>query len=161
MQIPAILESLNAIASANPMSSALGAAGFSMGSDTVGGLHQGTDASRDVDRPFGLLNASVIGRTHGSSAYVKLIEYAVELQIIEDEGVGTTAAILEVFHQTWDRLTHQHFSALNPDLAEFVYMDANDDAEIGEADQQDLGKDIILGVTSWTLGLEEKQPTLE
>lgn len=154
MQIPAILESLNAVATVNPMSGVLSAAGF------VGGLHHGVDVSRDIDRPFALLNIRGTGR-RGSSAGGWLVDYEVSLQIVEDEGVATSGALLEIFHRYWNRLRPAHFSALDLDFAEFVMMDPNEPGEIGEAEQQDLGKDIILGVTSWTLRLEEKQPSLE
>ncbi len=149
-QIHNILTALNAVAEENPMASALATAGL------VGGLHQGTDTSRDELRPFGLLTAKRVGGV-GNSSGVSLVEYRVELTIVVDENADVTGNILGVFNRYWNRLLDL------PDLpaeADFVLIHP-EESEEGENEQQQEGKDIMLGVTSWTLKLAEHQIELE
>ena len=149
-QIHHIITALNAVASTNPMAGALATAGF------VGGLHQGTDTQRDALRPFGLLTAERVGGVPNSSG-VSLVEYLVTLQVVVDEDANVAGEILGVFHRYWDRLLD--LPAL-PDEADFVQM-FPEQSEQGEDERQQEGKDIMLGVTSWTLELSESQPALE
>ncbi len=151
-QIHNIVAALDAIATQNPMSAAVKAAGF------AGELHQGTDASRDALRPFGLLTAERVGSVANSSG-VKLVTYRVSLQVIADENVDTLGNIIETFHRYWDRLLALPAPAL-PAEAKFVLI-FPEEGEMGELEQQQEGKDIVSAVTSWTLKLSESQPALE
>lgn len=153
-QIHKILESLDAIASDDPMASALADAGF------VGGLHHGSDASRDEDHPFGLLNATEV-ESQGNSSGVRLVTYRIDLTVVVDESNDVTGNLLALFHRFWDRLSGPDaLPSLDSDLAKFVLIWPAS-AESGEDENQDLGKDILLGITAWTLRLSEHQPSLE
>jgi len=154
-QIHKIIQSLNAIASEDPMASALATAGF------VGGLHHGTDAARDEPKPFGLLNATEIESEPNSSG-ARLVSYRVDLTIVVEESNNLTGQILETFHRYWDRLFGPRaLPSLDENLADFIDMHP-DTSESGEdAEQTTEGKDILLGVTSWALELGEHQPALE
>ncbi len=149
-QIHNIVAALDAVATVNPMADALATAGF------VGGLHQGTDASRDALKPFGLLTAERVGGVANSSG-VELVTYRVSLQVIADENVETLGSIIKTFHRYWDRLLA--LPAL-PAEAKFVLI-FPEEGEMGELEQQQEGKDIVSAVTSWTLKLSESQPALE
>jgi len=158
-QIATIIQSLNEIATeeahGGKMPEALATAGF------VGGLHHGTDASRDEPKPFGLLNATQID-SDGNSSGVRLVEYRVDLTVVVEADNNVLGKILATFHRYWDRLIGLNcLPSLDPDYAKFVWI-FPEAAESGEAAEQTTeGKDILLGVTSWTLALSEHQPALE
>ena len=122
-----------------------------------GNLHQGTDAARDALRPFGLLTAEQVA-SFDTSAGVRRVVYRVTLQVIADERMGTLGDIIETFHLYWDKL--RSLPDLNPDRAKLIQI-YPEECEAGELDQQDLGKDIVSGITSWTLELAEHQLALE
>jgi len=150
MQIAAIVQSLRHAATANPMAAALSAAGL------AGGIHYGTRASRAAERPFALLSVNEVSREFNSSG-VTLVTYEVSIAVYVDQRVNVAANILAAFHAYWDRLAS--LADLVAGEAEFVLIRA-EDTQIGEADETDFGKDVILGVTSWTLRLSEHQPEL-
>ena len=153
-QIHNIVAALDAVATENPMKSAIDSAGF------VGGLHQGTDANRGADRPFGLITAERAGGVENSSG-VSLVEYLVTLQIVVDEDANVTGEILDAFHRYWDRLAGLPLIDDDDDIpANFVLIHP-EGSEQGEDERQQEGRDIMLGVTTWTLKLAEHQPELE
>ena len=122
-----------------------------------GGLHYGARASLDAARPFGTFRIEEIERTYNSSG-VALVTYEVTLTVIVDELVETVGSILSTFHRYWDRLLS--LPALDSALARLVLIYPGS-SDIGEAEEEDLGKDVILGVTSWHIKLSEHQPELE
>ncbi len=147
MQIHAIVQSLKDITSNTPALATL----------LPGNLHHGTDASIDAPRPFGLLNV-VQTESIGNSSGVRLVSYLVTLTVIVDERVTRIGNILDVFSGHWSRITS--LPSLDPDLARFVAI-APTDAELGETEDENLGKDTLLGVTAWELKLSEHSPALE
>lgn len=123
-----------------------------------GGLGHGARMSRDSARPFGLLAVEEIDHVDNSSG-VSLVTYEVTLTVAADEKIETVGPILDTFRRYWDRLTPSHFSF---DNAEFVLIHPNPEpSEIGEDEREDLGADVILGITSWTLRIAESQPAIE
>jgi len=154
-QIAKIIQSLDALATEDPLASALATAGF------VGGLHHGTDASRKEPKPFGLLNATQVD-SEGNSSGVRLVTYRVDLTVVVEADNNVLGKILATFNHYWDRLYGQGaLPSLDPDYAKFVLI-WPEASESGEAEEQTTeGKDILLGVTSWTLKLSEHQPALE
>ena len=152
MQIPPIAIRLKGLAASDPMASALATAGL------VGGIHYGVRASRlNVDRPFCTFSVNEISREKNSSG-VSLVVYEVALTVYVDLLGEIAAAILDVFQTYWSRIVT--LESLDPDVAELVLIYA-EGSEIGEADDEDLGRDVILGVSSWTLQISESEPELE
>ena len=151
MQLHGIVQSLKEIAAANPMAAALGDAGLA--STT---LHYGTRASRIALRPFGLLMVHEVERIKNSSG-VALVAYEVSVQVLVDQRVNVAGDILAVFHRYWDRITS--LPALDAAVARLVLIHPGD-TEIGEAPEEDFGKDVILGTTTWTIKISEHQPEL-
>ena len=151
MQNHHIALSLKEIAAANPMLAAINAVGF------VGGLHYGTDAARGGIRPFGLLSVVEVDRLHNTSG-VDLVTYEVTLTIVAEMLVGKVGAILAAFHAYWDRINTLPQMATDRDRLVMIHSLAN--SEIGEADNRDLGKDVILGTTGWTLQISEHTTAL-
>ncbi len=147
-----IIAALNAVAKTNPMAADLASAGF------VGGLHQGTDAQRDAPKPFGLLTAERVGGVHNGPT--ELVTYTITLQVIVGENVAVTGQILEVFEAYWSQAFLRDNIDLTDTLADFVLIHPGL-GEQGELEQQELGKDIMSGVKTWTLKLQEHQPVLE
>ena len=121
-----------------------------------GGLHYGARASLDAVRPFGTFTVKETGRRYNSSG-VALVTYEIELTVIVNELIETAGNILNMFHRYWDRMVE--LPALDSDLARLVLIHAGE-SELGEAEDEDLGKDVVLGVTSWTIKLSEHQPEL-
>ena len=150
MQISPIAISLKELASADPMAGALAEAGL------VGGLHYGVRASRTAGRPFATFSVDEIDREYNSSG-VTLVTYTIALTVYVSMYGELASAILGVFHRYWDRLAE--LPALDSDLAEFVLI-VPEGTEIGEAEIEDLGKDVMIGVTSWTLRIAEHQPEI-
>ena len=135
------------------MASALSAAGF------TGGLHYGTRASlkADVLRPYATYSVSEIERESNSSG-VALVTYEVELSVVVDQKGSVAGRILNVFQRYWSRLGN--LTALDSDLARLVLVHPGA-SEIGEADERDLGEDVILGNTSLQIRISEHQPEIE
>jgi len=152
-QIHNIAKALNAVASVNPMATALITAGF------VGELYYGTDAQRDALRPFGLLTAERVGGIANSSG-VELVTYRVTLQVIAKENVNDAGNIIGVFSAYWTQKFLRTHLDLTDTLSTFVQIYPGK-SEMGELEQQDMGKDIVSAVMSWTLELSESQPALE
>lgn len=162
MQIHTIIKSLNTIATEEDgsMAAALATAGF------VGKLHHGNRAAASGapgdgggDKPFALINCEEVDSEANSSG-VKLVTYLVTLTVVADQKIETVGPILELYHRYWDRLVG--LPDLDPDLAKFVLIHPTPTpSEIGEAEREDLGQDVLLGVTSWLLKLSEHQPELE
>ena len=150
MQIDNVATSLKQLANANPMAEALAAAGM------VGNLHYGSRASRAVDRAFATFLVNKIGSS-GNSSGVKLVTYEVTLTVYVLEKNETAAAILRTFHLYWDRVVSLPTLATSRDRLVLIFPGSS---EIGEAEDEDLGKDVILGITSWQLKLSEHQPEL-
>ncbi len=115
----------------------------------------GSRANLSARKPFALLDVAEISRVYNSSG-VALITYEVTISVYADEKVETVGAVLATFHRYWDRLLS--LDGLDED-AELVLIFPGD-SEISEATEEDLGKDVIVGVTSWTLKLSENQPEL-
>jgi len=149
MLIDLIAMSLMDIAAANPMSGAIG---------LPGGLHYGARASRDVARPFGIFTVSEIERLSNSSR-VGLVTYRIEVTVVVEELGEVAGAILRNFHLYWDRLTSLGRIA-DPDPRNKLVSVYPGESEIGEADETEFGKDLMLGVTSWTMLISEHQPEL-
>jgi len=122
----------------------------------TGGLHHGARASRTALRPFGLLSVEEVERVSNSSG-VSLVTYEVTLSVYVKELVGTAGSILETFHKYWDRITS--LPALDPDVARLVLIHPGA-SELGEAAEEDLGSDIVLGITTWEIQLSEHNPEL-
>jgi hypothetical protein len=86
---------------------------------------------------------------------VALVTYSVSLTVFVDQVDLVAAALLQVFQQYWGGMAKlpgipsDDFVAISPESS-----------EIGEADEEDLGKDVIIGITSWTLRISEHQPAL-
>jgi hypothetical protein len=49
---------------------------------------------------------------------------------------------------------------LQAETAKFILIHPTGESEIGEADNEELGKDVLLGSTSWLLKLSEHEPEL-
>ena len=147
MQIHEIARSLKEITASTPAISVL----------LVGGLHHGARASLNALRPFGLLGVSETGRIKNSSG-VALVTYTVTLDVVIDEQVGTAGNILEMFHRYWDRITS--LPTLEPAIARLVLIHPAE-SELGEAAEEDLGEDVLIGRTGWIIKLSEHQPELE
>lgn len=150
MQLHGIVQSLKQIASEDPMAAALVTAGLS------GGIHYGTRAQRDASRPFALLMVNEVDREKNSSG-VALATYEVSLQVIVSQRVNVVGNILACFHQFWDRVVS--LPALLSTEAKLVLIHPGG-TEIGEAAEEDMGKDVIIGTTTWTLKISEHQPAL-
>ena len=156
MQIANIAYALKEIAAENPMAAALIDAGLS----DPGGIHYGVRASRTSERPFAMLTVAELGRDEESHGVAE-VEYEVALQVVCDQQVNLAGDILDMFHRYWDRATALSLP-LDPSgepLADFVSIEPGQ-SEIGEADEKTLGRDVILGATSWTLILSEHRPSL-
>lgn len=152
MQIAPIAISLKNLAASDPMASALAEAGL------VGGIHYGVRASRlNVDRPFATFSINEIERNKNSSG-VALVVLELIVTVYVDLLGETAAAIMDVFQTYWSRITE--LESLDPDIAELVLI-YPESAEIEEADDEDLGRDVIVGIASWTLQISESEPELE
>lgn len=122
-------------------------------------LQHGTRISSKMTRPYGLLSVKKVG-SEGNTSGVLLVTYEATLTIYTDNQVKTPGNILEIFHRYWDRITR--LPLLDSVTASFVLIAPNPEpSEIGEEDREDLGNDVLLGITSWTIQLAEKQPVLE
>ena len=143
--------SLKEAAAQNPMALALGSAGL------VGGIHYGARASLDATRPFAIFSVSETEREENSSG-VALVTYLVELTVVVEQRTRVAGQILNTFRRYWGRLAN--LTTLDPDLARLVLVHPEPDTEIGEADDLDLGKDVILGITSLTVRLSEHEPEI-
>jgi len=132
------------------MAEALAAAGM------VGDLHYGARASRAVDRAFATFSVNEIERI-GNSSGAALVTYEVVVTVYVLEKNETAAKILRTFHLYWDRILSLPTLATSRDRLVLIFPGSS---EIGEAEDEDLGKDVILGVTSWTLKVSEHQPEL-
>ncbi len=115
----------------------------------------GTRINLTAEKPFALLDVAEISRVHNSSG-VGLVTYEVTVKVYANELVETVGAVLATFHRWWDRLLS--LDGLDED-AELVLIFPGD-TEINEATEEDLGQDVIVGVTSWTLQVAEHQPEL-
>ncbi len=115
----------------------------------------GTRATLEAPKPFALLDVAEVDRDFNSSG-VSLVTYEVTITVYALELVETVGSVLATFHRYWDRLLS--LDGLAED-AELVLIFPGD-TEIGEATEEDLGQDVIVGVTSWTLKLSEHQPEL-
>ncbi len=144
-----IAHSLKEAANANPMAAALVVAG-----PLTGGLHYGVRASHKAIRPFAVFTVSEIERETNSSG-VALVTYLVELTVVVDQRGRVAGQLMNIFQRYWSRLGN--LTTLNPDLARLVTQPHSTGSEIGEADDLDLGKDVILGNKSWTLKISEHQ----
>ena len=150
-QVAEIARSLMEVASTNPMAGAIAAAGL------AGGAQHGARAALGTLKPFALLTVAETDH-ESNTAGVSLVTYRVGLSIIAEQRVGVTGAILGAFHRYWDRLAL--LPTLDPAYARFVLIHPESDADIGELDQEDLGKDLLLGSTAWSLVLSEHSPAL-
>ena len=121
-----------------------------------GGLHYGARASLGAVRPFATFYVDETERRYNSSG-VSLVTYEVTLTVVVNEKIGTTGQILAMFHRYWDRLVS--LPTLDADLAKLILIHPGS-SELGEAADEDLGKDVILGSTTWTIKLSEHQPEL-
>lgn len=158
MQLHEIAHSLKEIASVNPMATAL----LSVGFNDATGIHYGARASRTAERPFAMIAVVETGREE-MSAGVAEVEYEVTLQVVCAELIELAGAILEMFRRYWDRITSLPTLPLDPSgepMADFVSIHPLPGSEIGESDDPELGRDVILGTTSWTLTLSEHKPSL-
>ncbi len=124
--------------------------------DGAAGLQHGSRASLDANRPFGLLSIEELERVKNTSG-VALVTYSVTLTVYADQRVNVVGNILEMFHRYWDRLVT--LDRLDSDIARLVLIHPGT-SELGEADEEDLGKDIIIGTTDWIFKLSEHQPEL-
>ena len=152
MQLHGIVQSLKTIASQDPMAAALGDAGLASVD-----LHYGTRASRTALRPFALLMVHEVERVKNSSG-VALVAYEVSVQVFVDQRVNVAGDILATFHKYWDRIAS--LPTLDADVARLVLIHSGD-TEIGEAAEEDFGKDVVLGTTTWTIKISEHQPELQ
>jgi len=152
VQIHAIVQSLKQIASEAPMAQALADAGIGPTN-----IHHGTDASIDAPRPFALLTVRQTG-AKGNSSGVKLVTYTAFLQVYGDESVTLIGSILKVFDLHWGRISGMEFLA---DRDKFVPRMHPVDAELGETEDENLGKDTLLGNAAWEFQISEHQPALE
>lgn len=151
-----ILRSLKNIAAVNPMASALGTAGLA---DPTAGIQHGAKASPETVRPFALLNVEKVEEQPNTSGVI-LATYLVTLQVIADRTPGLVGDILVAFHRYWDRIAN--LETLDPGSegrARFIQIYPGE-TDIGEAEQEDRGQDVILGTTTWTVQLSEHQPEL-
>lgn len=121
-----------------------------------GGLHHGIRAALAATPPFGLLEVKEID-TEGNTAGVGLVSYLATLTIAVDQAVGGAGGILAVFNRYWNRVANMN--GLDDDVARFVLIH-REEADIGEAENEELGVDKILAVGSWTIKLSEHQPEL-
>ena len=125
-------------------------------------IHHGTRAPKGAIRPFGLMTIAEVEREE-NTASVALVTYEVTLQVVVNEqigGPGGAGTILRTFHRYWDRLRSLPDGILDPDYARFVLIRPLGETEIGEADEKEFGKDVILGTTSWHILLSEHSPEL-
>ena len=148
-----IARSLKAAATSNPMADALVTAGL------VGGLHYGVRASQKALKPYATYTGSETDREENSSG-VALVTYVADLTIRGKQKQEVAGAIINIFHRYWGRLGN--LTTLNPDLARLVLIHPTGPGgtEIGEAEDLDLGVDVMLGVTSLTIRLSEHQPEI-
>jgi len=160
MQIHSIIKSLIGSHASGGMATSLSAAGF------VGGLHHGLRAAKSAAKPFGLINCEEV-ESVGNSSGVKLVTYIATLDIVADQKIETVGPILQVFHDYWDRLvdlTDLNPNSLDQPPARFILIRPAPDraaSQIGEDDREDLGQDVLLGITAWLIKLSEHQPELE
>jgi len=152
MQLDNIAKSLMEITAENPMAAALIEAGFG------GGLYHGARVPRAAERPFGFFTVAETER-EGNSSGVALVTYEIELTIVVDESVGVTGAILGVFNTYWGRI--MSLPTLADPRDELVIQPISTGCEVGEADEKEFGKDVILGLASWTIRVSEHKPALE
>lgn len=125
-----------------------------------GDLHYGARASRIGPRPFATFTVGRVGTERTNSSGVKIGVYEVVLTVVVDESASLTGRILKLFHRFWDRLTS--LPNLDPAEARLVMiLPGETPSEIGPAEDEDLGRDVILGITSWIVKLREKQVALE
>ncbi len=115
----------------------------------------GSRATLEAPKPFALLDVTEIDREFNSSG-VALVTYEVTITVYARELVETVGSVLATFHRYWDRLLS--LDGLTED-AELVLIFPGD-TEIADATEEDLGQNVIVGVTSWTLKLSEHQPEL-
>lgn len=148
MQIAKIAQSLKEVTADTPAIASL-----------LTSLGHGTRISPSAELPYGLIAIDEIERVFNSSG-VALVTYEATLTVYVKELVETAGNILELFHRYWDRLNS--LDALDSEIAKLVLIEPTPaPTEIGEADREDLGKDVIVGITSWTIVLSEHQPELE
>jgi len=150
MQIAPIAISLKELAASDPMAAALGTAGL------AGGLHYGVRATYTAVRPFATFSVVETDREENSSG-TDLVTYDVTVTVVVEQLGEIAAAILNVFRTYWGRL--MDLPGLDAAEAEFVLIHP-EGTEIGEAEQEDLGNDVIIGVTSFTLKLAEHSPAI-
>ena len=122
-----------------------------------GGLHYGARAARAGERPFGIFTVSETDRVSNSSG-VALVTYEIELTIVVDESVGRCGAILGLFNKYWGRIVS--LPTLGDPRDRLVIPPYAGPSEVGEADEKELGKDVIIGVASWTIRVSEHQTAL-
>jgi len=122
-----------------------------------GGLHHGSRAMLSATPPFGLLEVEKIDDEHNTSG-VSLTTYRATLTIVVNERVGNVGDILAVFHSYWDRIATM--DGLDATAAKFLLIHP-EGGDIGEAENDELGKDTILGSSSWIIRLSEHQTELE
>jgi hypothetical protein len=149
MLIHEIIRNLKQITADTPVLSAL----------LPGGLGHGARMSRDSARPFGLLRVEEIERV-GNTANTPRVGYRVTLTIVADQRIETVGPIMNTFRQYWDRLTPAHFDLPNGTFTAMQSDPDSEPSEIGEDEREDLGADVILGITSWTLKIAESQPAI-
>ena len=123
-----------------------------------GGLHYGARASRTGPRPFGVFSVTEVERV-GNSSGAALVTYRVDLTAVVDELGEVAGTILRKFHTYWDRLTGLTRIA-EADVRNKLVEVHPGESEIGEADETEFGKDVMIGTTSWTMLISEHQPEL-
>ena len=144
MQIHAIAQSLKEITAETPALAAL----------LPGDLAFGERTKSDALPPYGLIDVSEAD-SEGISAGVRLVTYDVVLTVVVAEEIANAGAILETFHQYWDRIL------VLPSLTNGARLTGKPHpgpAGITEAPNKQLGKDVIEASTSWTLRLSESYP---
>ncbi len=119
-------------------------------------LDHGARASRTASLPYGLISVEETERVTNSSG-VSLVSYTATLTVYVRERVGTAGDILEVFATYWNRIAD--LPGLDEDYARFVLIHPVG-AELGEIEQEDLGKDIIAAQAAWIIKLSEHNPDL-
>ena len=146
MQIHAIAQSLKEITADTP----------ALANKFPGGLWFGERAGSDTEEgeglvPYGLIDVTE-AESEGISAGVRLVTYDVVLTVVVTQRIQDAGAILETFHQYWDRIL------VLPSLtngARLVGKPHPGASGMTEAPNKQLGKDVIEASTSWTLRLPE------
>ena len=151
MQIHAIAQSLKEITADTP----------AIADKFPGGLWFGERAGSDTEEgeglvPYGLIDVTE-AESEGISAGVRLVTYDVVLTVVVSELIEQAGAILEIFHQYWDRITSFPSPAMDPDVARFVVIHPGASG-MTEAPNKQRAKDVIEASTSWTLRLSESYP---